>query len=263
VAAEPLLPPAEAYELVVRHRRKRVNSVQILKNLECFSGGKSQIDIPLCRMISLQIVRPALENDIMKLQADFIHGYRVGAAVFYVSLTDEHGQEQDVTATDRLEWNDHWRSQDAEFEKFLQSDNELKALSNMFFFVWDGNHRLLAWKDHIRKVHSKDLEWHYRVRSIVLQTKDAVADTLTAMHDINKATENSHVKSNLVHILHRMQKVGVLPLSEFKHILTAEELEQARLQAMSTAEKKPWYRIPRAKFLEYLHIVSIDLHSYH
>jgi hypothetical protein len=64
--------------------------------------------------------------------------------VFYVSLTDEHGQEQDVTATDRLEWNDHWRSQDAEFEKFLQSDNELKALSNMFFFVWDGNHRLLA-----------------------------------------------------------------------------------------------------------------------
>jgi hypothetical protein len=83
------------------------------------------------------------------------------------------------------------------------------------------------------------------------------------MHDINKATENSHVKSNLVHILHQMQKVGVLPLSEFKHILIAEELEQARLQAMSTAEKKPWYRIPRAKFLEYLHRVSTDLHSYH
>jgi hypothetical protein len=93
------------------------------------------MDIPLCRMISLQIVRLALENDIMKLQADFIHGYRVGATVFYVSLTDEHGQGQDVTATDCLEWNDHWRSQDAEFEKFLQSDIELKALSNKFFFV--------------------------------------------------------------------------------------------------------------------------------
>ena len=52
-----------------------------------------------------------------------------------------------------------------------------------------------------------------------------MADTLTTMHDISKATENSHVKSNLVHILHRMQKVGVLPLSEFKHILIAEELE--------------------------------------
>ena len=71
----------------------------------------------------------------MKLQADFIHGYRIGAAIFYVSFTNEHGQEQDVIAADGLEWNDHWKSQDAEFEKFLQSNNELKALSNKFFFV--------------------------------------------------------------------------------------------------------------------------------
>ena len=96
-------------------------------------------------------------------------------------------------------------------------------------------------------MHSNDLKWHYRVCSIALQTKDVVADTLTAMHDINKAMENFHVKSNLVHILYQMQKVGVLPLSEFKHILTAKELEQAWLQAMSTGEKKPWYRISTCK----------------
>ena len=55
----------------------------------------------------------------MKLQADFIHDYQVEATVFYVSLTDEYGQGQDVTAVDRLEWNNHWKSQDVEFEKFL------------------------------------------------------------------------------------------------------------------------------------------------
>jgi hypothetical protein len=61
------------------------------------------------------------------------------------------------------------------------------------------------------------------------------------MHDINKATENSHVKSNLVYVLHQLQTVELLLVSEFKGILNAEELEQAKLQSMSTLEKKPWY----------------------
>jgi hypothetical protein len=57
------------------------------------------------------------------------------------------------------------------------------------------------------------------------------------MHDINKATENSHVKSNLVHMLHRIQKVGQLLLSEFKDILTAEDMEQAKLE-LNKPDKK-------------------------
>jgi hypothetical protein len=54
---------------------------------------------------------------------------------------------------------------------------------------------------------------------------DSVTDALTSMHDINKATENSHVKSNLVHTLHRMQTVGKLDLIEFKGFLTHDEYE--------------------------------------
>jgi hypothetical protein len=86
-------------------------------------------------------------------------------------------------------------------------------------------------------VHRTELQWHYRVWSIVLRTHDAVTDTLNSMHDINKATENSHVKSNLVHMLHRIQKVGQLPLSEFKDILTAEDMEQAKLE-LNKPDKK-------------------------
>ena len=52
-AIEPRLNPSEAYALVLGHTRLRVNSVQILQKAHAIQGGLSQIDIPLCRMISL------------------------------------------------------------------------------------------------------------------------------------------------------------------------------------------------------------------
>jgi hypothetical protein len=241
-----------AYMVLILQREKRFNSVDVLRKLELPQGGKAHMDIPLYRMGSLQVVRLALINDIQKLQADFVHGYRVGAAMFYVSLTNEKGEGRMVTDEDQATWNVYWKTRDREFEAFLQSNDDLKFVSNRMFFVWDGNHRLLAWSDHIYKVHRNELSWHYRVRSIVLHTQDAVTDTLNSMHDINKATENSHVKSNLVHMLYRINKVGQLPLSEFTSILTPEEMEQAKLE-LNKPDKKTWIPIPRAKFLEYIH----------
>ena len=124
------------------------------------------------------------------------------------------------------------------------------------FYVYNGNHRLVAWTEFIHQAHPNDLEWHFRVRTIVLRTLDNVTNVLTAMHGINQATENSHVKTNLVHTLHRMQKVGTLPVDEFKSILSAEEIQAAKNALLSNKENKPWYNIPRAKFLEYIHSVS-------
>lgn len=80
-------------------------------------------------------------------------------------------------------------------------------------------------------------------------------DTLASMHDINKAIENSHMKSNLVHMLHCIQKVGQLSLTKFKKILTSEEMEQAKLE-LQKPKKRTWIPIPCAKFLEYIHSVS-------
>ena len=138
----------------------------------------------------------------------------------------------------------------------MGSDSSLKKLSNMYFFIWDGNHRHQAWSEFISESYLDNYDWHYRVRSIVLNTKDDVASILTAMHDINKATENSHVKTNLVHTLHRMQKVGLLLVASFKDMLTAEELQVAQKQADSIEAKKPWYPIPRVKFLDYIYSLS-------
>jgi hypothetical protein len=104
-----VIEPLNAYELILEHRRQRFNSIEVLKKLEFPKGGKAHIDVPLCRMKSLQVVWPTLTNDILNLQADFVHGYRDGAAVFYISLTDEYGNGSFVTNTDRQMWDPHWQ----------------------------------------------------------------------------------------------------------------------------------------------------------
>ena len=82
-------------------------------------GGRAMMDIPLCRMIGLQVVRPALAVDIEKLKADFVHGYHPSTAVFYVSITNFMGSEREVLSEDRALWDWHWQRRDREFEAFL------------------------------------------------------------------------------------------------------------------------------------------------
>ena len=78
-----------------------MNLVQILQKAQAFNGDLSQIKIPLCWIISLQVVCPALAVDIEKMKADFIHGYRLGVVVFYVSTIDFTSVERFVTDADQ------------------------------------------------------------------------------------------------------------------------------------------------------------------
>ena len=151
-------------------------------------------------------------------------------------------------------WSLNWQRREREFERLIAKDKDLKVLSNRIFFIWDGNHRLQGWWEFINQTYLFDYDWHYAVKAMVIWTKNDVTSILTTMHDINKATENSHVKTNLVHTLHCMQKDGMLPPLIFKTLLTFEELKSALEQTKSKGAK-PWYNIPRAKFLEYIHNV--------
>jgi hypothetical protein len=51
--------------------------------------------------------------------------------------------------------------------------------------------------------------------------------------------------------------MGKLGFMEFKDWLNPEELEAARIES-SKPDKKTWYPIPRARFLEYLYSVSVE-----
>ena len=88
-------------------------------------------------------------------------------------------------------------------------------------------HSHSAWKVFITCKYKTSYDWHYRVTSIVLHTYDDMTSILMAMYNINRLTKNFHVKTNIVYTLHHVQKVGTLPLSNFKDLLSPTEMASA------------------------------------
>jgi hypothetical protein len=106
----------------------------------------------------MPMVRPTLDSDLKKLEQEFVHGYREGSCVFYVSLTNESGEERFVSEEDKRAWGPLWDQQSEAFNLFVEFDPELAHLKNRMFYVCDGNHRLLSWMGYIRRLHSSDID---------------------------------------------------------------------------------------------------------
>ena len=166
--------------------RQQLNSVATISSLIFQPIFVSRFSIPLCRLVAMPLVRPTLQSDLDKLEQEFVHGYRDGAAVFYVTLTDELGSTQEVTSAVKENWGSIWNAQNEEFNMYLLSVPELSHMENLMFFVCDGNHRRQAWLNHIDRLHKNDPSWHFRVDSILLNTKDKLGLVMQVMHTINK-----------------------------------------------------------------------------
>ena len=134
----------------------------------------------------MPMVRPTLSSDLAKLEEEFVHGYREGASVFYVTVTDEEGKTHEVTEAHKASWGPIWSAKNEEFNSFLLSVPELANLRNLMFFVCDGNHRRQAWLNHIQRLHNTEEAWHYAVDSILLDTKGRIGLVMQVMHNINK-----------------------------------------------------------------------------
>lgn len=137
-------------------------------------------------MLAMPMVRPTLSTDLAKLEQEFVHGYREGSSVFYVSLTDEEGKTQEVTEAHKVSWGPIWNSKNDEFNSYLESVPELFGVKDLMFFVCDGNHRRQAWLNHIERLHKSDEAWHYMVDSILLDTNGKIGMVMQVMHNINK-----------------------------------------------------------------------------
>ena len=97
--------------------RQKLNAVAIISNLRFQPISVSRLSIPLCRLVAMPLVRPTLQSDLDKLEQEFVHGYRDGAAVFYVTLTDEHGSTQEVTSAVKERWGSIWYVKNEEFNR--------------------------------------------------------------------------------------------------------------------------------------------------
>jgi hypothetical protein len=139
--------------------------------------------VPLYRLVAMPIVRMTLFSDLALLGADFDHGYREGAAVFYLSTTNEGGLVEKVTYEDLQSW---WCAVNTRFEGYLSFVPELRHLKDIKFSVCNGNHRRQAWWNVISHLYSIDPSWYYMVDSIVLETQGKLGVVMLAMHDINK-----------------------------------------------------------------------------
>jgi hypothetical protein len=144
------------------------------------------MQVPLCRMVPMPIVRPILSSDLASLEDEFVHGYREGAAVFYLSITNEGGQIEKVTDEDLASWGPYWRAVNDQFEEFLSSVPRLRELRGVKFSICDRNHRRQAWMNVISRLHSTDPSWHYMVDSVVPETQGNLGVVMLAIHDINK-----------------------------------------------------------------------------
>ena len=82
--------------------RQKLNSVSTITSLRFQPVTSSRFSIPLCRMLAMPMVRPTLSSDLAKLEQEFVHGYREGASVFYVSVTNEDGKTQEVLEAIKL-----------------------------------------------------------------------------------------------------------------------------------------------------------------
>ena len=104
---------------------------------------KYLVPIPLCRMIGMEVVRPALDDDVAILTRLFLNGYILGSASFYVSVEHEEGYMIDVNDDIMNEWDEMRKQNNEEFEVYL-TEHDLHAFKNKMFHIWDGNHRFKA-----------------------------------------------------------------------------------------------------------------------
>ena len=71
-----------------------------------------------------------------------------------------------------------------------------------------------------------------------------------------RSTEDSHVKTNLVHTLYRVQKYGLLPIERFKEMLRPSELRMCGAQKA----RKTWYSMPLQVFTSF--VFRVRLYEY-
>ncbi len=111
----------EILKIQMEHKLK---IVEVLERHKIHPKAKARMNIPLCRMISIPIVRPTLKINVLKMEQAFQMGYGEGDKVFYVYPTNWQGEEAFVI--DHIhEWDDHWKVVNASFEEGLNSDENL------------------------------------------------------------------------------------------------------------------------------------------
>ena len=134
-------------------RIQKGDSIDILSDLRIKPEEFFRLHIPLCKLLAMPMVRPTLSCNITKLEQEFAGGYHDGAALFYVSTTNE-GESEEFSDDEMSKWDPIWREKNKMFTSYLDSRPELNILKNLKFFICDGNHRRITWMNVIERCYT-------------------------------------------------------------------------------------------------------------
>ena len=146
----------------------------------------SRLLIFLCHFCTLLLVRSIIEDDVQRLENEFVNDNCEGDGVLYVSPSNNFDGALDVSDAIKDSWSGFWKVANDCFEERLVQDEDLSPLSSKMFFVYEGNHCFMAWWRHINKYHGSDADWHLSVDCILLDACGQNGVLLNAMNDINK-----------------------------------------------------------------------------
>jgi len=110
---------------------------EIIEKYKISPKHKACMDVPLCRMVPMLVVRLALKIDILKMEQAFHMGYREGDEVFYLFPTSWKGEEQNVSLHIGTS-NEYWVIENERFQKVLREDSNLVHFSNKIFLCGMG-----------------------------------------------------------------------------------------------------------------------------
>jgi hypothetical protein len=74
----------------------KVKTIKVLERHKIHPKAKAQMDIPLCCMMSMLVVRLAFKINVFKMEQAFQMGYQKGDKMFYVFPTNWKGEEEFV-----------------------------------------------------------------------------------------------------------------------------------------------------------------------
>ncbi|MCO5608266.1 hypothetical protein L7F22_062472 [Adiantum nelumboides] len=158
------------------------------------------------------------------------------------------GEEQTLVTDDiRRDWDPLWIEINNEFEEELASKSNLGSLCNKMFYVWEGNHRTVAWQAVINEKFSMVKEKHYRVLCTIIDpTKVSEIALLTSLQRMNFMNMHSMVSTHL-----RDELVNCTNICGANHDAYLRALPEKDQKIISDVRKKhtkgsePWYPLTR------------------
>lgn len=74
-------------------------------------------------------------------------------------MFDDEGEMEDDTSSTAEEWDAHWKSSNT-FELLLSIDEDLQNICGNMLFIWEGNHKIFAWRRYVYCHYVDDANWH-------------------------------------------------------------------------------------------------------